>query len=199
MSPSTIEGLISPEEYLAAERLAEEKSEYFAGRVVPMAGAAKRHNRIATNIGYALGKRLEFTTFEVFTADQQVMAASGTQYGYPDVVVAGDHAEFEDAEEYILLTPILIVEILSKSTERVDRGEKFERYKEIEALREYMLVSQTEHRVEQYTRHSDGWQLRVHEGLESSLWFESLGCDLTLSEIYRRVRVGPYPTGDRAR
>src|SRR5438132_1163639 len=132
MSVATSVRLITPDEYLTAERVAEEKSEYFAGRVVPMAGAAPRHNRLSHNIEMALGNRLDARGYEVFSKDMRVMAAGGLQYSYPDIVVADGHADFEgfyedgDYEEDILLNPVLIVEILSKSTESVDRGEKFE-------------------------------------------------------------------------
>src|SRR5258708_5035436 len=205
MGTATIERLISPDEYLAAERVAEEKSEYFDGRVVAMAGARRPHNRLATNISRALGNRLDERGFEVFQSDMKGMAAARSPYSYPDVVVAGDHGEYEgvegqgDIDGDILLNPVLIVEILSKSTEAVDRGEKFDRYKQIDSLCEYLLVSQRSYLVEQYTRTEDGWQLTLHEGLDSSVWFDSLECGLPLKEVYSRVRVGPYPKTGNAR
>jgi Uma2 family endonuclease len=205
MSVAIAERLISPEEYLAAERVAEEKSEYYAGRVVPMAGALKRHNRLSRNVGYSFMKRLEESEFEVFFADMRVEAGEGDQYSYPDVVVASEHAEFDgyyvdgEYEEDVLVTPLVIVEVLSKSTESYDRGEKFNRYRLIETLRDYILVSQTEHRVEHHSRTNTGWQVIVHTDLRSNLRVQSLGIDILISEIYARVRVGPYSTRSRLR
>src|SRR2546427_6146331 len=180
MSVAVAERLITPDDYLAAERAAENKSEYLAGRVVPMAGAAPRHNRLSHNVEMALCNRLDERGYEVFSKDMRVMAAGGRQYSYPDIVVADGHADFEgfyDDDEYeedILLNPVLIVEILSRSTEELDRGEKFERYKQIESLNEYLLVSQTERQVEQRTRSGSIWRLTMHEGLEASIWLEAL-------------------------
>jgi Uma2 family endonuclease len=194
MSVALAERYISPEEYLAAERIAEEKSEYFDGRVVPMAGARVRHNKLASNIGFALHTRLDELAFDIYTADMRVIAASGAQYSYPDVVVAEEFVEAE-AEEDNLDSPVLIVEILSKSTEKIDRGEKLMRYKQIESLQHCLLVSQTERRIEHHHRRGNDWELTVHEGLESTINLDSLQCDLPLAEVYRKVKVGPYPPG----
>src|SRR5437016_5943227 len=99
MSFATAERLITPDEYLAAEMVAEEKSEYFAGRVVPMSGALRRHSQIMANISHAIHGRLHERGYDVLTADMRVMAAGRTQYSYPDVVVVGtEEAEFEDVE-----------------------------------------------------------------------------------------------------
>jgi Uma2 family endonuclease len=198
MSLALAERYVSPEEYLAAERIAEEKSEYFDGRVVPMAGARRRHVRICENIAFALGVRLRDLGFDISTADMRVIAAGGAQYSYPDVVVADEYTEIE-AEEDNLDDPILIVEVLSKSTEKIDRGEKLMRYKQIKSLKHCLLVSQTAHRIEHHHRFGNDWELTIYEGLDSTVNLDSLQCDLPLAEVYRKVTVGPYPPGSSSR
>src|SRR5262245_5493220 len=118
MSVALAERFISPEEYLAAERVAEEKSEYFAGRVVPMSGARRRrHTRICDNIAFKLRVQLRDLGYDINATDMRVEAAGGAQYSYPDVVVSDEYEEHE-AEDNNENDPILLVEVLSKSTEK---------------------------------------------------------------------------------
>jgi Uma2 family endonuclease len=112
-------------------------------------------------------------------------------YTYPDVVGLCDPPQFEDAHGDTLLNPAVIFEVLSPSTEAYDRGTKFSHYRKIASLREYILVTQNEMRLEQYIRHGEHWMLAEITGSDAVLRVETLGCELPLGEIYRRVDFPP--------
>ncbi len=177
----------TPEQYLELERKAEHKSEYWNGEIVAMAGASRRHNRITLNIGSGLTTRLRDTPCEPYVNDLRVRV-SQTKYLYPDVAVACGDPVFEDAELDTLLTPQVIVEVLSPSTVDKDRGIKFAFYRQLETLTDYVMVSQDEPLVEHYARQDNNqWLLTVLQGADAVLSLSSIGCDLPLPEIYARV------------
>lgn len=179
---------LTPEEYLANERVAEYKSEYFAGEVFALAGASRRHNLIMVNMIAALSNRLRGGSCEVYSSDMRVKVDELGKYTYPDVVVACGALQFEDSEQDTLANPTMIVEILSDSTEAYDRGGKFEHYRRIESLREYVLVAQDRHRVEHFLRLEDGhWLFSEIAGLEGTLALGSIGCELPMAEVYYKV------------
>ncbi|HLG17817.1 MAG TPA: Uma2 family endonuclease [Blastocatellia bacterium] len=181
--------LLSREEYLALERNSEFKSEYFAGQVFAMAGGNRRHNLVAGNLNRILGNQLLERPCSVYNGDMRVKIASIGKYTYPDVSVACAEEQFEDAEEDTLLNPVVIIEVLSKSTEVYDRGKKWEHYQRIESLREYLLVSQAPYRIEQYVRQSDGsWSYRQYDGESQVVTLESVACSLPLAEVYAKLR-----------
>ena len=180
----------TPEEYLDRERRAEYKSEYFAGEIVAMAGAKRKHNLIGSNITTSLNVQLRDAPCEVYTNDMKVQADKARQFSYPDVVVVCSEPQFRDDQDDVLQNPTVIVEVLSPSTEAYDRGEKFLRYRRLESLQEYLLVTQNERRVEQFTKQSDGsW--RMTETTEESLTLESVGCTLSFDDIYNKVTAEP--------
>lgn len=141
------------------ERRAETKSEYFAGEVFALAGTtrphSRPHNRIKTNLVYSLDTQLRDRPYNVYPSDLRVRVRTGL-YTYPDVVVTCGEEAFADDENDILLNPVVIIEVLSKSTEAYDRGKKFEHYQRLESLVEYLMVAQQPYRVEQYIRQADG-------------------------------------------
>lgn len=122
-NPSAL--FVSPEEYLERERQAEYKSEYFAGEIVAMVGAKRRHNLVATNTAVSLGSQLRDSPCELYSNDMRVQADGEKQYSYPDVVVVYGEPQFRDGREDTLLNPTVVVEVLSPSTESRDRGENF--------------------------------------------------------------------------
>jgi Uma2 family endonuclease len=126
----------TPAEYLARERAAEYKSEYVDGFIVAMSGASRIHNLITANVGRELGNQLKGRRCEVYIGDMRVKVSATCTYRYPDVVVACGDIALEDAELDTLLNPVVIVEVLSPTTEAVDRGEKFTHYRRLESLRE---------------------------------------------------------------
>ena len=181
---------LTPEEYLAIERRNEYKSEYVDGEMVAMTGASRRHNIIAFNIANALGPQLRGRPCEGYPSDMRVRIPTTRAYMYPDVVVVCGEPQFEDDYVDTLLNPTVLVEVLSESTERYDRGRKFGFYRTIESLAEYVLVAQDECRVEQYTKQPDGrWLLTDHRSPEDSVELASIQCTLRLSEVYEKVAL----------
>ena len=179
---------VTPEEYLAAERLSETRSEYLDGGVYPMPGGTANHTRIVLNISTELKNQLGDRPCDVFPIDMKVRMPDSRKFFYPDVVVVCGELQFHDERKDIITNPDLVVEVLSPSTEAFDRGVKFEAYRTIESLKEYVLVSQEKPMVEQYVRNDDGkWTYTAVGGLESSLALPSVGCALNLGAVYKRV------------
>ncbi len=189
--PNTLNRFVSPEEYLERECRAEYKSEYFAGEIVAMAGAKRKHNLVSNNVSASLTAQLRDEPCEVYSNDMRVQADGEKQYSYPDVVVVCGEPQFRDRREDTLLNPTVVVEVLSPSTEARDRGEKFLRYRQIETLTDYLLIAQNERRVERFTKQSDGsWRL-VETFDAGEVRLESIGCTLTLADIYNKVALEP--------
>ncbi len=192
MATSVAQTHLTPEEYIALERKALPdseivRSEYLNGEVIAISGASFAHNLITGNIFAELHTRLKGSGCVVFASDMRVSIPSATSYFYPDVgVVCGDR-RFEDDVFDTLLNPIIIVEVLSPSTEVYDRGEKFVHYRQLQSLQEYILVSQDKVRVEHYSRQSSQWILTDFQNLVQQLPLTSIQCELPLQEIYERV------------
>lgn len=185
---------LTPEEYLAVERRNEYKSEYIGGEMVAMTGASRRHNIIGVNITASLDRQLASRPCEIYANDMRVRIASRREYAYayPDVVVVCGEPQFEDDHLDTLLNLTLLIEVLSESTERYDRGKKFSFYRTIESLAEYVLVAQDEHRVERYVRQPDGrWLLSDHRSLEDVVELASVRCALALRDVYKKVSLPP--------
>jgi Uma2 family endonuclease len=179
---------VTREEYLRQERRAEFRSEYHRGHVVAMSGASRNHNEIATNISASLHAQLRDRPCSNYVSDMRVSVQGGERYLYPDIVVTCGQQVFEDDERDILVNPLLIMEVLSPSTEAYDRGEKFIHYQTIPSLREYVLVSQTRRRIEVYRRQPDGsWLYQSWPPSPTPLVLQSIDCTLTLDEVYRKV------------
>jgi Uma2 family endonuclease len=183
---------LTPEEYLAKERKAEFKSEYFAGETFAMAGARPSHNVIVGNVIGELHPQLKPRPCRVYPSDQRVKVSPTGLYTYPDVIVVCGKPQFEDEEGDTLLNPTVLVEVLSESTEDYDRGRKFVHYRTIESLREYVLIAQDECRVERFERQPDNtWVLWATDRMEDALELPAIGCELPLAEIYHKVEFAP--------
>jgi Uma2 family endonuclease len=177
----------TPEEYLALERHAEFRSEYIDGHIIAMSPGAKRpHNLIVSSLTSQLEAHLLDGPCEVYSSTQRVKVSASTAYLYPDVVVSCD-PQFEAGGNDNLLTPVLIIEVLSDSTERRDREKKFSLYKRIESLREYVLISQNEALVEQYVRQGEIWPRSAVAGLDASLVLASVGLQIPLKRLYAKA------------
>jgi Uma2 family endonuclease len=176
---------ISPEEYLAAEREAQTKSEYLDGRVYAMAGASRAHNAIVANLIAALHPSLKVGPCRVYPSDLRIRVPATGLYTYPDVSVVCGDPELEDEHQDILLNPTLLIEVLSDSTERHDRGRKARHYRRIPSLQEYLLVAQAEPRVESYRRQGERqWVLTEALALDATIELPSIGAILALGDVY---------------
>ena len=189
MSPIAARTYLTPEEYIAAERKATLKSEYLSGEIVAMSGASLAHNLITMNTANQLYNQLTEGGCRVFTGDMRVGIGAGVSYFYPDVTVVCDEPRFEDDAFDTLINPQVIVEVLSPSTEAYDRGEKSARYRQLESLQEYVLISQDKVRVEHYLRQGKQWILSEFSTLKNVLPLTSIGAELSLNQIYRFVEL----------
>ena len=159
-------------------------------------GAQRSHVRVATNVVILLGTQLRGRSGEVFNDDMRIRVSATGLYTYPDVSALCGEPEFEDEEVDVLLNPTVLVEVLSKSTEAYDRGGKFDHYRSIPTLREYVLFEQDRARAEHYVRDgapSDRWGLTVVRGLDATLELPAIGCTLALRDVYERVELLPDP------
>ena len=179
----------TPEEYLASEENAEYRSEYEDGIIVAMAGGSLNHARIITNVDRLFGAKLK-KTCESLTTEVKVRVENYRKFYYPDVLIICGEPQLYQKRNDTITNPILVVEVLSDSTEAKDRGEKMLAYRTLESLREYVLVSQSKAIVEQFTKNSGGdWMHKATIGLSSVVRFESIEIELTLDEIYQRIKL----------
>jgi Uma2 family endonuclease len=179
---------ITPQEYLAIERAAMTRSEYFGGEMFAMSGASWHHNLVKDNLAAELRQRLKDGRCRVTTSDQRVKVDATGLYTYPDIVVVCEEPRFDDDVQDTLLNPRVVVEVLSDSTEKYDRGKKFSHYQRIAGLQEYVLVAQDEPVVERYVRQpAGGWLLTTVRGLDADFELTSVAATVPLREIYRGV------------
>ena len=180
----------TPEEYLALERQAPCKSEYYAGEIFAMAGASRWHNLIVTNVLREFSLQLKGRPCTTYPSDMRVKVSPTGLYTYPDVIVVCGEAQFEDHQQDTLLNPTLIVEVLSESTEAYDRGGKFAHYRKLDPLMEYVLIAQTKPHLEHYVRQPDNrWLLAEADSLHHTLHLPSIDCHLSLAEVYDKVEI----------
>ncbi len=179
-------------EYLAIERAALTKSDFYAGEMYAMAGAKRHHNLVVTNIVRVLGNQLVNRPCELYSNDMRVRVNPSGLFTYPDVVVVCGKIEFLDDKDDTLLNPTLIVEVLSDSTYTYDRGFKSRCYRKVPTLREYLLVEQDFVQVERYFRGPRGkWTLDDAGSLNQTLALEAIGCELSLAAIYDKIALPP--------
>jgi Uma2 family endonuclease len=182
---------LTPEQYLAIERKAAHKSEYFNGEMFAMAGASEPHNRIKENLVIEIGSRLKGSGCHSYSSDMRVKVSRTGLYTYPDLVIVCGKPELEDDVRDTLLNPQIIIEVLSDSTERYDRGKKFRHYKQIESFREYVLVAQDEPVIERFVRQQDAsWNTTAFEGLGAELALATVPVRVPLVDVYAGVTFG---------
>jgi len=179
---------LTAEQYLATERAAQFRSEFYRGEMFAMVGASRKHNLIAGNVFGELHRQFKDRKCEVYQSDMRVKVNATGLYTYPDIVATCDEPRFEDAHVDTLVNPKVIVEVLSPSTELWDRGKKFEHYRSIPSLREYVMIAQDEVLVETFTRNADDhWVLSDHRTLNEVVVLDSISCQINLSDIYARI------------
>jgi Uma2 family endonuclease len=180
----------TPEEYLALERQAQCKSEYYAGDIFAMAGASRWHNLIVANVVSELRSQLKGRPCTTYPSDMRVKVSPTGLYTYPDVTVVCGEAQFEDLQQDTLLNPTLIVEVLSESTEAYDRGGKFAHYRKLASVMEYVIIAPTKPHIEHYIRQADNrWLLAEADSLRDTVQLPSIDCQLALVEVYDKVEI----------
>lgn len=176
---------LTPEEYLAGERVSQTKHEYLAGVVYAMAGASGAHNRIARNILVELSIQLRGKQCEPFGSDMRLRIRNprATFYYYPDVIVDCSGEVLNEVEK-----PTVIFEVLSPDTERSDRGDKLVNYQNLPSMRVYILVDQYKAAVTVFRRgEGDAWDMAVLGSINDTLELPEIGCSLSLRAMYERV------------
>ena len=175
-------------QYLALEREAEFKSEFFDGEMFAMAGASPPHNFIKENLSGELFARLKGSRCRTVTSDQRLKVEQTGLFTYPDIIIFCGTPEYAPEDPYALINPTAIVEVLSPSTESYDRGAKFRNYQQIPSLVEYILVAQDEAVCERFARQADGlWGYAPFVGLDAELVFTSVPARIPLADVYRGV------------
>lgn len=178
---------MTEEEYLAFERASDERHEYADGEIFAMAGASRRHSRIAMRIGAELVYALRLRPCEVYNNDLRVFIPQSRRYVYPDGSVACGKIEMADNEQDTLLNPRVVVEVLSPSTEEYDRGDKFTHYKTIPSLVHYVLASQDKPFVEVFTRQLDGSWTCVSYEAGQRIVLPAIECEIDVDQVYSKV------------
>ncbi len=180
--------LLSPEQYLQLERQSDVRHEFHGGELFAMSGGTLNHSAIALNLGAELRLKLRDLPCRVFSSDLRIKIEATGLYTYPDLSVVCGVPLLEGDRKDTLLNPRVIVEVLSPSTEAYDRGKKFENYRTIPSLQEYLLVATDAPAIERFTRQSDGsWNLTVAKGPLARMPVASLQCELELAEVYAKV------------
>lgn len=185
---------ITVSEYLSGELIANQKHEYVDGTVYPMTGASTRHNRIATNATGAVYSQLRRKSCQVFNSDIKIRArqSRSVRFYYPDLsVVCQPNPDSELFQDH----PVVIVEVLSDSTRRVDEYEKREAYLTINSLNCYLRLEQGQPAAVVYRRGENGFQREDYEGIDASIALSEIGCQVSLREVYEIVTF-PQPDFD---
>ncbi|MBD2175477.1 Uma2 family endonuclease [Pseudanabaena sp. FACHB-1998] len=184
---------VTLDEYRSLSETAEERLEYCNGEVFTMSGGTANHSAIAVNLIIYLGFLLRDTDLRIYNGDMRIWIPEFNCGTYADVLVIDGEPEFNENRTDEILNPLLIVEVLSPSTEGYDRGEKFRKYRSIPHLAEYLLISQSEPYIEHYSNtnfkaeNRNIWQLQISDRLDQKVILPSLNIEIPLSEIYRRI------------
>lgn len=179
---------VSLDAYFTLEETSGIKHEYYRGVVYAMTGASPRHNLIATNVIASLHAQLRGKPCTVYPSDLRLKVEHTGLYTYPDSLVVCDPLRLDSARPNTILNPTVLVEILSPSTKDYDRGTKFQHYRTIETFQEYVVIEQDRVHIEHYVRQdADHWLLIDYHRKEQVLNLQSIGCQLTLEDVYEKV------------
>ena len=183
---------ITPQEYLIRERQASIKSEFYQGEIFAMGGGSANHSLIAANFVGEARNSLKGRPCAVFNSDLRVQVQSTGLYAYPDATIVCGELLFDDDHRDTLLNPTVIVEVLSDSTEKYDRGKKSNHYRQIASLKELILIAQDRSHVERFTRQPNGdWLFHEQKEITADFELKSLGISIAISELYRGVKFEP--------
>lgn len=174
--------------YLIQETQAEYKSEYYQGEILPMAGGTPNHNRIGLNFVIAVDAALDDTPCEVFGSDVRLFIEQHAMFTYPDVMIVCGGLVYAAGRRDTIINPTVIVEVLSQSTREYDRTTKFSRYRALRSFRDYILIDPYRVYVEYFHQLDDGrWVLTMLDDVTDTLRLESIGIEISLKQLYRRV------------
>ncbi|MBO9672370.1 MAG: Uma2 family endonuclease [Sphingobacteriaceae bacterium] len=179
------------EEYLEMEKPSTVKHEYYQGEIFAMSGAGLNHNKIFSNVFIEIGNNLKGKPCRPYGSDMRMHIPENTLFTYPDISIYCNGLKHSDVDEDSSILPTVIIEILSPSTKNYDRGKKFNLYKDIPSLKEYIMIDSESVSVEaHYVNDEQNWVLNKREEITDVLSFVSMGFDVALSDIYYRVRFG---------
>ena len=180
--------LLTEAEYLEIERRAERKSEYYQGEMFAMAGASPRHAGIVTNLVGQLWQQLKGRPCQAYSNDLRLRVTPTGLFTYPDVMVVCGGPQFAENDRNTLLNPTIIIEVLSPSTREHDKGWKFDHYRRLPSLTDYLTVEQSAPRIHRATRQpGDNWHFSDYDGLEQTIELTSIGCTLPMAEVYDKI------------
>lgn len=182
---------ITVSEYFEIERNSLEKHEYYEGELFAIAGAKKKHNLIVSNLIISIGSQFKGRPCSVYPPDMKVAVDKYNHYTYPDISIVCGESKFVNESEDSLVNPKVIIEVMSDSTEKYDRGKKFQSYRNISSLEEYVLVSTENKKVELFTKSSDDKWVFSESNESGIIKLASIDCVLNLDDIYDKVEVSP--------
>lgn len=179
----------SPEEYLAIEEAADYKSEYIDGQIFPMAGGSTNHNRVTGNLYAALNFAFKSQDYEVFMSDVRLWIPKRRIYTYPDVMVVAGEPDYYSKRTDTITNPQVIIEVLSKSTKGYDRSRKFQAYRTIPTLEEYLLLDQTKVYMEHFSKtDAKQWSLREYDESDAVIALSCVDFQIPLADVYNKVK-----------
>ena len=192
MTATAAKNLYTVDEYLKVEARSGERYEFYNGNIIPMPGGTLPHNRICRNILSELDQILKVRPgFEIFGSDQKVYLPEYHFYLYPDAVVVAEIPVVAEEMASAIINPLLIIEVLSPSTEKYDREQKFLQYRSLPSFKEYALVRQDAPEVLTFFREKpDTWKEFMVKGIDQNVHFQSVNIDLALQLIYRNIEFG---------
>jgi Uma2 family endonuclease len=178
----------TPEEYIALEKKAIDKSEYHDGEIIPITGGTTNHNKLARNFYKKFPLTINNQDYEIFINDVRLWISQTRRYFYPDIMVIQGEPVYQGSNQTVVTNPILVIEVLSNSTKNYDLGGKFLYYRSIPEFREYILIDQYSYHIEQFAKNSnDKWELTEYDSEESILVLESVEFQISLKDIYDRI------------
>lgn len=187
---------VTEEEYKVFEAASPRKHEYYQGEIFAMTGGTEPHNLLAGNAHASLHAQLRRRPCRVYNSDQRVKVMATGLHTYPDITVVCGQPQFLEPARLTITNPTVIIEVLSPSTERYDRGAKFQQYRTIPSLQDYILIVQDDYRMEHYMRHESGiWHLYEAVGLTAQIVLRSIDCVLTVEDVYEKVEFAQDETG----
>ena len=179
--------IYTPEEYLQLEEQAEYRSEYRDGEIIPMTGGTTNHNEISGNLYSSLKFALKKQNYRVYIAAHRLWIPRHRQYTYPDVMLIKGEPIYADKGTTTVTNPMMIAEVLSPSTQNYDQGDKFNYYRSIPQMQEYILISQKQYQIMQYSKTEAGWLLTEYETEDAVIKMAAVDLELVLGDLYTGV------------